>query len=83
MQETKNITAGIDIKLNMSASLYPVIQGFINMIQGKTDPNNTFKLHFDNIYETMELAVRENIIHREQLTNNGSQASTKEKQLQI
>ena len=41
--------------------------------------NNTFKLCFEKIYETMELAGRDKILHIKQLTNNGSQASTKEK----
>ena len=53
------------------------------MIQGGNDPNNTFKLRFGNINETMELAGRDNILHSKQLAKNGSQGSTKEKQSQI
>ena len=53
MQEMKDITDGIDVKLNKSASLYHAIQWFINIRQGESDPQNTFKLHFYNIYETM------------------------------
>ena len=53
------------------------------MRPGKTDPKNTFKLRIDNIYETVELAGRDNIICSKQPTNNGSQASTKDKQAQI
>ena len=49
------------------------------MIQGGNDPNNTFKLRFGNINETMELAGRDNILHSKQLTKNGNQVSTKEK----
>ena len=49
----------------------------------KTDPNDAFKLRFDNIYETMEISGRYNILRSEQLTNNGSRASTKEKKSQI
>ena len=64
MQETMKITAGIDVKLNKSTSLCHSIQIFINMRQVKIDPNETFKLRFDNIYETMELTGMENTIFR-------------------
>ena len=77
MQDTKNNTDGIDVKLNKSSSLYHAIRVFINMRQGETDPNETFNFHFEKIYETMELAGGDNILRRKQLTNNGSQASTK------
>ena len=53
------------------------------MRQGETDPNDTLKLRFNNIYETMELAGGDNILRREKLTKNGNQASKKEKQAQI
>ena len=46
----------------------------MNMKQGKTEPNYAFKLCFDNIYETMELAGGDNILRSKQLTKNGSQA---------
>ena len=55
MKETKNITAGIDVKLNKSASLYLYIIRFIKLQQGENEPNYTFKLHFDNVYDIMEL----------------------------
>ena len=71
-KETNKITAGIDVKLNDSASLYNCIQGYINMRQGKTEPNDTFKLLFGNIYETTEIAWGDNILHIKQLTKNGS-----------
>ena len=79
MWETKNTTTGIGVKLNKSASLYRAIQVFKNMIQGKTDPNDAFKLRFDNIYATTELANGESILRGKQLTKNGSQASMKDK----
>ena len=83
MKDKNNITAGIDVKLKKSASLYHWIRVFINTRQGETEPKDTFKLRFDNIYEPMELAGRDNILHRKQLTNNGSQESTKKKKDQI
>ena len=49
----------------------------------KIDHNNTFKLRFHNICETMKLAGGENILISEQRTNNGSQESMKKKQYQI
>ena len=52
------ITAGLDVNLNKSASLYHCIRIFIDLRQGENDPNDTFKLCFDNVYETMELAGR-------------------------
>ena len=64
MQETMKITADIDVKLNKSTSLCHSIWIFINMRQVKTDPKETFKLRFDNIYETMELTGMENTILR-------------------
>ena len=53
MQKIKKINANINVKLKKYASLYHVIQSFLNMKQGKAGPNNAFKLRFDNIYETM------------------------------
>ena len=44
MQETKNITSGLEVKLNKSYRLYHAIQGFMNMKQGETDLNDAFKL---------------------------------------
>ena len=79
IRETNNITTGIDVKINKSASLYHAIRSLMNMKQGKNDHNDTFKLIFNNIYETMELADGENILHSTQVIKNGSQASTKEK----
>ena len=58
MQEMKKITSGLDVNLKKSAKLYHTIQGFINMRQGKTEPNGIFKLCFDNIYKTTELNGR-------------------------
>ena len=62
MREKKKITAGLDIKLKKFVRLYHVIRGFIPMRQGKTDPKDTFKLRFDNIYENMKLAGGDNIL---------------------
>ena len=70
MKYSKKITAGLDIKINKSAIFYHTIQGFINMKQGEAEPNNSFKLFFGNVYETMELAHGENIIGSKNLTNN-------------
>ena len=56
MQETKKITTGLNVKLNKSASLYQCIRSFINLRQRENDPNDTFKLRWDNVYETMDLA---------------------------
>ena len=50
MWDKNKITAGLDVKLNKSSSLYNAIQVFMNMKQDKTDPNNTFKLRFEKIY---------------------------------
>ena len=83
MWETNNITTGIGIKLNKSASLYHVIRGLVNTKQGEAEPNNAFKLHFESVYDTMELACGDNIPCKKQITKNGSQASMKEKQAQI
>ena len=77
MKETKKITAVVNVKLNKSASIYRCMQGFINMRQGEAEPNDTFKLRLDNIYETMELSDGDNTLRSKQLTNNGSQALTK------
>ena len=53
------------------------------MRQVKTESNDTFKLRFNAIYETMEISGGDNILLSEQLANNESQTSTKEKQAQI
>ena len=79
MREKKKITAGIDVNLTKSDILYHIIRGFINMRQGETGSNEAFKLHFENIYKTTELANRENILLSKKITKNGSQASIKEK----
>ena len=55
MQEKKNITTGMYVKLNKLASLYHCIRSFINLRQGENERNDTFKLRWDNVYETMEL----------------------------
>ena len=83
MKETKNITAGIGVKLNKTVSLYQVVLGFINMRQDKIYPKNTFTLHFDKIYETTELAGGDNIFRSKQLTKNGSQASKRINNLKL
>ena len=56
MQDTKKITKGIDVKINKSASLYHCIRIFINLWQEENELNDSFKLHFDNVYKTMELS---------------------------
>ena len=83
MKETKNINVGVDVKQNNSSILYQCIRGCINMRQVKTESNDTFKLRFNAIYETMEISGGDNILLSEQLANNESQTSTKEKQAQI
>ena len=82
MHETKKITARIDVGLNKSDSLYHYIRFFINLQQGKNEPNDNFKLCFDHVYETIELAGGENILRIDQLIKvDGYQASYKEKQV--
>ena len=56
MKETKKINAVLDVKLNKSSILYHAIWVFANMKQYESCPNGAFKLHFENFYETMELA---------------------------
>ena len=73
MRDTKKTTTGIELKLNKYVSLYHTIKNFMNMKHGKAEPNNVFKLHFDNVYDAMELAGGDNILRSEQLTNNGIQ----------
>ena len=75
--------AGINVKINKSATFYHTIRGFINMKQCKAEPKDAFKLHFDNVYDTMELADGENILRSEQITKNGIQAIEREQQAQI
>ena len=55
IQDTNNINAGLGVKLNKSDSLYHCIRSFINLRQRENDPNDTFKLSFDNIYKTMDM----------------------------
>ena len=50
------------------------------MRQVETNHIDALTLHFYNIYETMELSTRNNIIRSKQLTKNQNQASTKDKQ---
>ena len=84
MQETKKTTAGLDVKLNKSASLYHCIRSFINLQQGENDPNKTFKLRWDNVYETMDMKVGENILSSNQLVKvTGDQASSNDKQVKV
>ena len=84
MQETKKITTGLDVKLNKPDSLYHCIRIFINLRQGDNEPNDTFKLRWDNVYETMELAGKENILRSDKLVKvAGDQDSYKEKQVQV
>ena len=84
MQETNNITTRLDGKLNKSSILYYCTRSFINLQQGENDPNDTFKLRWDNVYETMELAGVEKILSSNKLVKvAGYQASTKEKQIQV
>ena len=56
MKEAKKITAGIDVNIENSTTLYHTIQGFINTKQCESEANHAFKLFFDNVYETMDLA---------------------------
>ena len=84
MQDTEKITVIFDVKLNSSANLYLFIRSFINLIQGENDPNDTFKLGCDNVYETMEIFGGGNILRSDQLVNvAGYQASPKEKQVKV
>ena len=46
MKESKKRTDGLDVKLNKSGTLYHTIRGFINMKQGKAEPNDAFKAMF-------------------------------------
>ena len=62
MKESKKITAGINVKLDRSATLYHTIRAFVNMKQGEAEPNYIFNIRFDNIYETMELSGGWNIL---------------------
>ena len=73
MQETKEITAVLDAKPKKFVSLYHVIWDFMNMRQGKTDPNYALSLRFEQIYEIMELAGGDNIICSKKLTKNKGQ----------
>ena len=56
IKEANKITAWLDVKLNKQATLYHAIQGLINMNQGKSEPNESFEIRFDNVYNTMEIA---------------------------
>ena len=84
MQDTNNITVGIDIKSNKSSILYHFIIIFINLRQGENDLNDTLKLIFDHVYENMDMDRGEKILRSYQLTKvAGDQASSKEKKIQI
>ena len=79
MQKTKNITAGLGVKISKSSSLYHCIRIFLNLRQGENDPNDTFKLRWDNVYETMDLAGGGIILRSDQLVKvDGDQVSSKE-----
>ena len=54
IQETRKITSGLDVKLNNPAILYNFIRIFINLQQEENEPNDTFRLRWDNVCETME-----------------------------
>ena len=78
------INEGLDVKTNQSAILYHYIRIFINLQQGENDPNDNFKLRWDNVYETTELAGIENILRSNQIIKvDGYQASYKKKQVQV
>ena len=64
----------MEIKINKYSSLYHDIKGFIKTRQFETGTKDTLKLRFDNIYETVNIDGRDNILRSEQLTKNGSQA---------
>ena len=49
------IIADIGVKLNNYDSLYHAIWGFLNRKQGEDEPNKSFKLRFENFYNTMEI----------------------------
>ena len=84
MKESKKITLVLDFKLNKSSSLYHCIRSFINLQQGENYLNKTFKLRWDNVYETMETTGGKNILRSNQLVRvSGYQASSKEKQVQV
>ena len=84
MHVTKKITAGLDAKLYKSASLYHCIICCINLQQVKNEPNDNFKLRWDNVCENIELAGGLNIIRINQLVKViRYQASSKEKQVQV
>ena len=69
---------GIGLKINKSPSLNHCIRIFINLRQEENDPNDTLKLRFDNVYETMELSMGEKVLRRDQLVKvAGYQASSK------
>ena len=73
-----------EYQLNNSSSLYHCINIFINLRQGENEPKDNFKLRWDNVYETMELAGGGNITRSNQLVKvAGDQASSKEKKVQV
>ena len=56
----------------------------MNLQQVENEPNDTFKLRWGNIYETMELAGGERILKVDQLVEvDGDHVSSKEKQVHI
>ena len=84
IQETKKINSGLGLKLNKPSSLYHHIRSFINLRQGENNPYDNFKLRWDNVYETMEIAGEEKILRSDQLVKvAGYKASSKEKEFQV
>ena len=84
MKDTKKTTVGISVKLNKSVSLYHCIRRFINLEQRENEPNDNFKLRWDNVYDTMELTGGEEILRSDQIFKvAGDQESSKETQVQI
>ena len=80
----RNITAGLNVKLNKSDSLYHCIKKIVNLIKGENEPDDTFILHWDNVYETIDMSGRENILRSDQLVKvAGYQTLSKENQVQI
>ena len=78
MQETKKITAGLDVRLNKLASLYHCIISFLELIQGGNETTDTFKLRWDNADDIVEMSKGENILRSDQLIKvDGDQESSK------
>ena len=58
MKEANKITAGIEVKLNNSATLHHTIRGFVKTKKGASESNDNFRINFDNIYKNMDIAGR-------------------------